>query len=501
MFLIALWLFFFSSDDFVRNDISNKINNLHSKASFMGKIARPSFNNDKISDFQLMLRMYDLFDDNQLLPIHKIKIYKYEDQTEIGKGYVYYNGTRPILRSSIAVSPLEAIGSQGQKNKWYAWDVIGTLFTYYRRLTDTRVVTDPIVTRRSKFRPQHHVIKSGENTYDIRVLAPIKVDRKTIALVEVWEDYNLKNAYFSRNSLRVQFLIGISIITLVFGLALAFSIAFPLRRLSKRLNRKLTPADLADQMANMSVAKLASRKDEIGLLHNNLVKLTKQIIRLFKDKEQFSADVSHELKNPIASIIAHVENNLDAENSNKKSALLKIKNQALRMNKLVSDISEAAIVDHEIVAKKREKFDISIMTDDIVSHYTDELKNSKIIIDVVLQKNINFNGLPDRIAQVLINLIENAISFSQPRGTISVSLNKRWRKPLILVVEDSGLGVRDDMKELIFDRFFSSRSGNSIVKNSSGLGLFMCREIVEAHGGKIHVETSHLGGAKFIVSL
>ena len=74
MFLIALWLFFFSSDDFVRNDILNKINNLHSKASFMGKIARPSFNNDKISDFQLMLRMYDLFDDNQLLPIHKIKI-------------------------------------------------------------------------------------------------------------------------------------------------------------------------------------------------------------------------------------------------------------------------------------------------------------------------------------------------------------------------------------------------------------------------------------------
>ena len=119
----------------------------------------------------------------------------------------------------------------------------------------------------------------------------------------------------------------------------------------------------------------------------------------------------------------------------------------------------------------------------------------------MLQKNINFNGLPDRIAQVLINLIENAISFSQPRGTISISLNKRWRKPLILVVEDSGLGVRDDMKELIFDRFFSSRSGNSIVKNSSGLGLFMCREIVEAHGGKIHVETSHLGGAKFIVSL
>ena len=100
-----------------------------------------------------------------------------------------------------------------------------------------------------------------------------------------------------------------------------------------------------------------------------------------------------------------------------------------------------------------------------------------------------------------INLIENAISFSHPRGTINISLSKRWRKQLILIVEDSGPGIPNNMKELIFERFFTSRSGHSVVKNSSGLGLFMCREIVEAHGGKIYVETSKLGGAKFVVSL
>jgi len=475
MFLIALWVLFFVTDDFVENDILNKKNDLQSKASFMGKIARPVFENNKVSDFQLMLEMYDLFDDPQLLPVHKIKIYRYEDETDIGKGFVYYNGTYPIKRSSIAVTPLEAIGSQGQNNKWYDWDIMGALFSYYRKLSDARVVMAPIVSKRSKFNPQYHVIKSGENTYDIRVLAPIKVNRKTVALIEVWEDYDLKNEYFSRNSL--------------------------IRRLSKRLNRKLTPSDLADQMTNMSVTRLASRKDEIGLLHNNLIKLTKQIIRLFRDKEQFAADVSHELKNPIASIIAHVENNLETENNNKNSALLKIKNQALRMNKLVSDISEAAIVDHEIVAKKREKFDISNIVDEIAKHYIDEIRNSKIEINMAVQKNINFNGLPDRIAQILINLIENAISFSHPSGTINISLVRRWRKPLTLVVEDSGPGVPENMQELIFERFFTSRSGHSVVKNSSGLGLFMCREIVEAHGGKIHVETSQLGGAKFVVSL
>ena len=93
MFLIALWVLFFVTDDFVENDILNKKNDLQSKASFMGKIARPAFENNKVSDFQLMLEMYDLFDDPQLLPVHKIKIYRYEDETDIGKGFVYYNGT------------------------------------------------------------------------------------------------------------------------------------------------------------------------------------------------------------------------------------------------------------------------------------------------------------------------------------------------------------------------------------------------------------------------
>ena len=501
MFLIALWLFFFSSDDFVKNDISNTIKRIESSASFMGKIAKPLLKNDETDDFQIMLAMFNTFNDAQLLPIHKVKVYRFERQTKLGDGYVYYNGTRPILRSAISVSPLDAIGNQGKKTKWYAWDIIGTLFSYYRILTDAQVLTDPIVAKRSKFNPQYHVIKTGENTYDIRVLAPIKINRKTVALVEVWEDYDLRDAYFSRNALRVQFLIGISIITLVFGLILAFSIAFPLRRLSKRLNQRLTPDDLAEQMANLSVSKFASRKDEIGLLHNNLVELTGQITRLFQDKEQFAADVSHELKNPIASIIAHVENNLEAEDDHKIKALLKIKNQAIRMNKLVSDISEAAIVDHEIVAKKRVKFNISNVIDDITNHYIDELRKSQITLAVDLQKNIYFNGLPDRIAQILINLIENAISFTKPVGSIRVSLRKRWGRPLMLIVEDSGPGVKIEMRDLIFDRFFSSRTGHTVVKNSSGLGLFMCREIAEAHEGKVDIETSYLGGAKFTVTL
>ena len=126
------------------------------------------------------------------------------DETDIGKGFVYYNGTYPIKRSSIAVTPLEAIGSQGQNNKWYDWDIMGALFSYYRKLSDARVVMAPIVSKRSKFNPQYHVIKSGENTYDIRVLAPIKVNRKTVPLIEVWEDYEPSEEHVQLTVISVQ---------------------------------------------------------------------------------------------------------------------------------------------------------------------------------------------------------------------------------------------------------------------------------------------------------
>ena len=109
------------------------------------------------------------------------------------------------------------------------------------------------------------------------------------------------------------------------------------------------------------------------------------------------------------------------------------------------------------------------------------------------------NGLPERIGQVLVNLIDNAMTFSRPVGTVRVSLEKKWRKNPILKIEDSGPGVRDELKSVVFDSFFTSRSGNAVVENSSGLGLTIVRQTVEAHNSDISIEDSDLGGASFIL--
>ena len=109
------------------------------------------------------------------------------------------------------------------------------------------------------------------------------------------------------------------------------------------------------------------------------------------------------------------------------------------------------------------------------------------------------NGLPERIGQVLVNLIDNAQTFSRPVGTVRVSLEKKWRKNPILKVEDSGPGIRDELKSVVFDSFFTSRSGNAVVANSSGLGLTIVKQIVEAHNAEITIVDSDLGGASFIL--
>ena len=170
------------------------------------------------------------------------------------------------------------------------------------------------------------------------------------------------------------------------------------------------------------------------------------------------------------------------------------------MNKLISEISEAAIVDNDLVTQARERFDLSNTVSEIVEHYIDTNEYSKLNLSSEIQKNVVLLGLPERIGQVLVNLLDNAISFSKPSGNINVQLIKKWRRKPLLIVEDSGTGVSEASAERIFDRFYTSRSGNSAVKNASGLGLFICRQIIEAHGGTITVGKSTLGGARFEVS-
>ena len=240
----------------------------------------------------------------------------------------------------------------------------------------------------------------------------------------------------------------------------------------------------------------------MGLLYRNLGGLHQQIIKLFHEKERFAADVSHELKNPIAAIIANTENAISEGPSapNQSDAFVAIKSQAVRMNKLISEIAEAAIVDNDLVTAEREKFDLSETAQDIVDFLTTQNDGNNVELTSRIQKNIKFTGLPDRIARVIINLLENAISFAGDNGEVRITIKKSWRQNITITVEDSGPGVSEAIKEDIFERFFSSRDDSTSRDTNSGLGLYICQQVVDAHKGEIEVSDSKfLGGASFLV--
>ena len=500
VFNVALWIFYIVSDDYVEREVKNRTGRLIVNSLLYAKIAKPTFENKTLGSFERSVEIQELLIDKRLLGNERLRIYRYDNKEHLKDYFLFYDGTAPLKYAPVKVEPLTSSDAE-MPRKDDGLQLMSRLFQFYKPMIDNRILTEPIVTQRARFNLQKEVLDSEVGAYAIRVLNPIRLGTETVGLVEAWDTYYIKDAYVSRNSLRLSLLSGMSILTIIFGIILAISIALPLRKLSRKLNQKLTPDDIAVQLENFSITSLSKRKDEIGSLHQNLVKLTKQVSDLFREKEQFAADVSHELKNPIASIIAYTENYEDGLPGQNTQTVGKIKQQAVRMNKLVSEISESAIVDHDLVTKKRERFDLSELISEIGNHYKDANDYSQLKITYQVPRRLMVVGLPDRVGQVVVNLIENAISFARPVGTVHISATKKWRKGIIISVEDSGTGVRDELKDVIFDRFFTSRRGNSEVENSSGLGLYICKQIVEAHGGTIQVTDRETGGCNFTITL
>ena len=502
---LALWLFVFISDDFVPNQVENKREELNLSALLYAQIALPILADENFSEFEKRVELGRVFANNKIPNFERINIYRYQDEGGFEDWHRYFNGKNASPSKPIEISelpPIEAyeIKQETPKKVSVSNQLASYVFQYYKPIIDRRILTEPLVAKRSRFSTQEEILDSSLDAYFLRVLHPVRNGRETLAVVEVFDDYSIKDAYIGRNSIRLNLLIGMSIITLILGLVLAVSIAFPLRRLSRKLDKKLTPDDIAIQLKGFRIESLLKRKDEIGRLHTNLVTLTQQVSSLFKEKEQFASEVAHELKNPIASIIAYAEN-YEAQNPNDLDAISKIKAQAIRMSKLVTEISEAAIVDNDLVTKKRERVDLSNVIEEIVEHYVESNEFKKLKITSSIQAKVMVNGLPDRLGQVVVNLLDNAVTFARPVGKIKVTLTKKWRKGVVLEIEDSGLGIKPELTEVIFDRFYTSRKGTATVENSSGLGLAISKQIIEAHGGSIAVAQSDLGGAKFSIHL
>ncbi len=258
------------------------------------------------------------------------------------------------------------------------------------------------------------------------------------------------------------------------------------------------------------IPDLSARPDEIGRLSEALRGMVGALYERIDSNEQFAADVAHEIKNPLASLRSAVGTLHVAKRQEQQEKLLEvIEHDVRRLDRLVSDISNASRLDSELVREEEETFDLLSMLGNLIQYLGEDAKAKGIdFISDLPQDSIELTGLEARLAQVFVNLITNAISFCEEGDAIRVWARQRDNRVLV-VVEDTGPGIPEQSLTKIFKRFYSHRPEGQFG-NNSGLGLAISKQIVEAHGGVIwaeNIRATHADpstdplGARFVVGL
>ena len=297
-------------------------------------------------------------------------------------------------------------------------------------------------------------------------------------------------------------------VMVVLSMLLAGTIAGPVRQLAdgaERVRRRIR--------TRVEIPDFTRRRDEIGDLSGALRDMTNALYTRIEAIESFAADVAHELRNPLTSLRSAVETLPVAKTEQSRQRLLAvIEHDVKRLDRLISDISDASRLDAELQRQEAAPVDLSKLLDAIVKA-ANEIRSEDVGVTLAFEgaplSNFKVPGHDSRLGQVVSNLVDNARSFSPPGGTVRITC-RRLRNDVEIVVDDDGPGIQPEALDKIFERFYTDRPEQGFGQNS-GLGLSISRQIVEAHGGTIRVENRtvvagpgdelRVLGARFVVRL
>lgn len=294
-----------------------------------------------------------------------------------------------------------------------------------------------------------------------------------------------------------QILFATLILSALLSRFLARTIANPLRALALAAHRvRLGRAREVD------VPVLPARRDEIGLLARALSDMTQTLRHRIDATEAFAADVTHELKNPLASLRSAVDSLERVDDPALRQQLLDVvRHDVIRLDRLVVDIAESARLDAELSRARFEPVDLGKLIESMVPLWEERAARHDVQIAYARPHpgSVMMMGDESRLARLVDNLVDNAISFSPGGGLVDLRAAP-VDSEVLLIVDDEGPGVPTDSREAIFNRFHSIRPDEDFGRHS-GLGLAIAKAIVEGHGGRIEVQDRHDGraGARFVV--
>ncbi len=377
--------------------------------------------------------------------------------------------------------------------------------------TDARDLVAPLVAKALAGETQ---IRSGRDAAGeaiFTVATPVRQDGRVVGVLGVTSGAGEidRLVRVEREQVLQMFVIAI-IVSIGLSLVLASTIANPLSDLAAAAElgrdknaRKMSPI-------RVRIPDLTARPDEIGRLSGAMRGMVAALYERIESNEQFAADVAHEIKNPLASLRSAVGTLRVARRDDQRLKLLDvIEHDVRRLDRLVSDISNASRLDSELVKEEEEHFNLLKMLSNVTEYLGQEAKAKGVEFITDLPADpIMIDGLEARLAQVFVNLITNAASFCEAGDAVRVWARKRENRVLV-VVEDTGPGIPEQALTKIFKRFYSERPPGQFGEHS-GLGLAISKQIVEAHGGVIWAEnirptdadiSSDPLGARFVVGL
>ena len=327
-------------------------------------------------------------------------------------------------------------------------------------------------------------VQDNYNQFLLTTVKNINITGKNIGFIMITESANdIKSAINERKTFVVRTAIIVVLVILIFSIILNRYFLKPIKNLVD-----YTKIIKTKSKKKTNITLLKNRNDELGTLSASLDDMTNNLQKRIQNAENFSTDLVHEIRNPLASLKSATEILNETNDKLERLKLLNILDHDIqRIERLITDYSQMLKDEVALSNEKMNLIDLKSIVSSVVDDFNSIYENKRgIKIELVNDetlKDYKIYGIENRIEQIIANLLDNSISFSNNNKKILVQLNKDKNKNIILKVIDEGQGFKEKDTGKIFNRFYSNRPEK--FGEHSGLGLNIVKNLVDLHGGTI----------------